>query len=65
MDICGRCGKEIRFIRRKGMKSLVVEKKTVFFVPDSYGEVQVISNGVMRRGTIVSDGLKGSILHNC
>lgn len=65
MNRCDRCGKEVRFIRRKGMRAMVVEKRTVFFVPDSSGEVYVISNGVMRRGRITQDGLKGSILHSC
>lgn len=65
MDRCDRCGKEIRFIRRTGMKAMVVEKKSVFFVPDSYGDMYFIHDGVMRRGSTSPDGLKGSILHSC
>lgn len=65
MDICDRCGREIRFIRRKGKKAMVVEKRSVFFIPDSSGELYFIHDGVMRRGSFSQDGLKGSILHSC
>lgn len=65
MDICNRCGKEIRFIRRAGKKAMVVEKKSVYFVPDTSGDMYFIHNGVMRRGSTSQDGLKGSILHSC
>lgn len=65
MDVCIKCGKEIRYIRRAGMKSLIVEKRTVFFVPDTSGDMYFIHGGVMRKGSFSPDGLKGSILHNC
>ena len=65
MDRCGKCGKEIRFIKRKGDKSLIVNKNSVYFIPDLSGDRYFINAGVMRRGTVAADGLKGYTLHNC
>ena len=67
LNRCQHCNKAIRFIRRKsvGLKALIVDYNPVYFVPDSSGDIYVIHNRVMRRGTIAPDGLQGYILHNC
>ena len=65
MAVCGRCGRAINFIKGAGSKSLVVNKNPVSFIPDSYGDRYFIYNGVMRKGRIASDGLKGHTIHKC
>lgn len=65
MDICKKCGKRIKFIRRKGSDMLIVNSSPIFFIPDSHGRVFVDAKGQMRTGTIVSDGIKGYTLHDC
>lgn len=65
MSQCYMCGREISFVRREGLKPLVVDPSPVYFVPDSNGEDNFIYNGVWRRGRIAQDGLKGFILHKC
>ena len=65
MSKCSKCGREIGFIKRKGMTPLVVNPNSYYFVPDSTGDTFFIYDGEMRRGRRSSDGLKGYVLHNC
>lgn len=65
MARCSKCDKEIRFIKVKGSKSLVVNNSSVYFLPDDNGKVYVMSNGKMRTGQAASDGIIGFTLHDC
>ena len=65
MAKCDNCGKEIRFINRKGDKALKVNMYSVYFVPDLMGDTYFINGAVLRRGRVAQDGLVGYTLHNC
>lgn len=65
MAICYKCGQEIRFIKRAEMKPLIVNRNSVYFIPDSSGDKYFIHDGVMRRGRVAADGLRGYTLHSC
>ena len=66
MPVCGRCGREIRFIRRAGRKALMVNTNPTFIIPDEKSaEEYVLTNGEMRKGRPALDGLKGFTLHQC
>lgn len=67
MARCSKCGKEIRFIKVKGSKSLIVNSNSVYFLPDTdgNGKVYVMTNGKMRTGQPAPDGIKGFTLHDC
>ena len=65
VDRCSKCGKGIRFIKRTGSKALMVNKSSLYFIPDDSGELFITTNGELRRGIKTQDGLKGFILHEC
>lgn len=65
MTICQYCGKDIRFINRKGKKPIMVEKAAVYFLPDDSGKEYFVQSGTIRKGTRARDGLKGYKLHVC
>ncbi len=66
VPVCGRCGKEIRFIRRTGKKALMVNAQARYFIPDEKGRQEyILSNGTSRKGNSADDGLRGFILHQC
>lgn len=65
MARCSKCDKEIRFIKVKGSKSLIVNSNSVYFLPDDNGRVYVMTNGKMRTGQPAFDGIKGFTLHDC
>lgn len=65
MARCTKCGKEIRFIKVKGSKALVVNKRAICFLPDDNGKVYVMTNGKMRTGYVADDGIIGYTLHEC
>lgn len=62
---CDKCGKKIRFIKRDGAKSLVVNATSSFYVPHPFGEQFVMTNGDLRHGVKVPDGILGYTLHKC
>ena len=65
MTICQYCGKDIRFINRKGKKAIMVEKAAVYFLPDDSGNEYFVQSGTIRKGIRARDGLKGYKLHVC
>lgn len=66
MPVCGKCGKEIRFIRRAGKKALMVNPNPTFIIPDENSNQEyVLTNGEMRKGRPALDGLKGFVFHQC
>lgn len=64
---CNNCGRMITFIKRKGQKSIPVEPRAEYFVPDDVaGTVVFVSEkGMVRKGRPATDGIKGYILHKC
>lgn len=64
---CTFCGKEIRWIRRKGtVKAIPCEARCITFVPDPYGQhIFIDMEGNTRRGRETSDGLIGFYRHAC
>lgn len=66
MPECGICGRKIKFVKRAGEKALIVNPRAVFIVPDDSSRYEyVLTNGKMRRGRVVADGLKAFVLHQC
>lgn len=65
MAKCSRCGKDVAFVRRTGKKSIVVNQKPIYFIPDDQGTENFIHDGVLRRGTKSQDGLLGYRMHEC
>lgn len=65
MKRCYRCYKEVRFIRRKKGRPIMVNANPVFFIPDDSGNSYMTSDGQFWRGRPASDGRIGFVIHNC
>lgn len=64
--VCEYCGREIKWIRPKGShRSIAVEPRNIFFLPDESGLEILMPDGNIRKGREAGDGLLGYFAHNC
>lgn len=64
---CYQCKELIKFVKKKGGKSIRVEPQSCYFLPatEGHGEKFISPNGTVRYGTPASDGLVGYREHDC
>ena len=68
---CMFCGSEIKWVRGKKQpgqdkaKSIPVEPRIIYFLPDSGGRAFVTKDGNERPGREAGDGLMGFSKHDC
>lgn len=62
---CDRCKRPIKIIARKGMPSVRVDPRPIWFIPKEGGVEVVNAQGRICRGEIATDGIKGYIAHRC